>query len=383
MGEVYLDNAATTYPKPEAVYKKLDLLNRKLAVNAGRGSYKKAQKANDIINETKKRLLDLVGSSNLAKVALTPSITIAINQVLQGLNWTKIKTVYVSPYEHNAVMRTLYLIKQKNNFEIIELAINEKNLEIDLDKVNYQFSESKPDLVCVNGMSNVTGYMLPYKEIFKMAKEYDSITALDTAQILGMKKVNWLENKIDFLFFAGHKSLYGPFGVGGVITSGETKIASVLAGGNGSESLNLTMPEGVPETIELASSNIVAIGGLGEALKISDYEENFKKEKSLIEYLITKLKDIDGIILYLPDNLNNHNSIVSLNLEGYKSGELGQILDQDFNIAVRTGYHCAPLIHEYLKDGKYNGTVRVSIGIFNNKKDIDLLVNTLDELSKE
>ena len=383
MDEVYLDNAATTYPKPDRVYEKMDFLNRNLAVNAGRGVYKKAEKATNLIDETKKRLLDLVGADNSVKVAFTPSITVAINQVLQGLNWDEIKTVYVSSYEHNSVMRTLNLIKKRSDFEIIELAMSEENLEIDLDKIDYQFSIKKPDLVFVNAMSNVTGYILPFKEIFKMAKSYRAIKLLDTAQFLGMGKINWLKDNINFLFFAGHKSLYGPFGVGGIITNGEVEVENILAGGNGSDSLNLNMPEKFPGVIELASPNLIAIGGLNESLKISKYDECFQKEKNLTEYLINKLKDIEGIVLYLPNNLKSHNSIVSLNLEGYKSDELGQILDQDFNIAVRTGYHCAPLIHKYLKDKKYNGTMRVSLGIFNTKKDIDRLTIALKKLSEE
>jgi len=182
---IYLDNAATTFPKSEAVYKAMDDANRRFAVNAGRGSYKLAREANAIIDDTKERLLRLVSASSTSKVVFTPSITISLNMILQGITWQKGDVVYVSPYEHNAVARTLE--KLKNDFQIVvKLMPLTEEFDINLPLLESLFITDRPKCVCCTGVSNVTGYILPTKEIFKAAKECGAITILDSAQSLGI-----------------------------------------------------------------------------------------------------------------------------------------------------------------------------------------------------
>ena len=378
---IYLDNAATTYPKSESVYQALDEANRNYAFNAGRGSYAKARIATEIIDTTKKQIKELVNAAVNSSVIFTPSITIALNQILQGIDFCKGDNIYYSPYEHNAVARTLHLIKSRMDVNLLEMPINESTLEIDVEKLKYEFSVNPPRCVCCTHISNVTGYVLPVTEIFECASHYDAITVLDTAQSLGVEKIDMVKMNVSFLAFTGHKSLYGPLGIGGFVDAGKIKINQIMAGGTGSNSLMLDMPSESPERYEFASSNIVAIAGLSQAIKEIDSDKLIKEEK-LVKRLVDGLSQIENINLYVPDS-GAYRNIVSFNLKNYKSEEIGIILDNDFEIAVRTGYHCAPFIHRWLKDEKYLGTVRVGIGKFNTKEDIDALLEAIREISEE
>lgn len=379
---IYLDNAATTYPKPEAVYKAMDDANRTLAFNAGRGSYKTAKQVAKLIDETKTLILKLVNADSHATVAFTPSITIALNEIIQGLELMKGDNVYVSPYEHNAVARVCNLIAERNGVNIIQLPLDADTLEIDIEKMKYMFSQKRPKAVCCVHVSNVTGYILPVAEIFTAARKYDAVTVLDTAQSLGLIAVDSRQLAADYIAFAGHKVLYGPMGIGGIIsTSDRVKLDVIFAGGTGSDSLNLNMPEKVPERYEYSSPNIVAIAGLKAALieVMKNLKENYEYEKKLTEELVKALRKIDKVTLYTPA-IENHISIVSFNVEGYSAEDVGEILDQDYEIAVRTGYHCAPFIHEYLKNEKSTGTVRIGVGQFTTEEDINNLIDAINEL---
>lgn len=376
----YLDNAATTFPKPDIVYDKMDVVNRTMAVNTGRGSYRLAREATEIIDDTKRKLLRLVGGQETSNVVFSASVTIAMNQILQGIDWNPNSIVYVSPYEHNAVARTVYLLQKQYNFSVIQLPLNEGTLEIDIDKMIYQFSKDNPTCVCLNAVSNVTGYILPTQTIFEEAKKYNAITVLDAAQAIGLIELNINELKADFMAFAGHKTLYGPLGIGGFIKKNAVHLNEVLVGGTGSNSLNLDMPTTQPDRYESSSPNIVAIAGLDAALSVLNQAELYQKEKELTEYLLEKLKKVSRVNIYVPADPKNHISIVSFAIEGFLSEDIGMILDEDFEIAVRTGYHCAPYIHKYLKDENYVGTVRIGLGQFNIKEDVDKLINALKDI---
>lgn len=381
---IYLDNAATTFPKPEMVWDVMDETNRTCSINAGRGAYALAKRATSIIEETKANLLKLVGLQDVSKVVFSPSVTIAINQILNGIEWNKGDSIYVSPYEHNAVARTVELIKNKYEINVFEIPVNGKTLEIDIDALRYMFIKKPPKCVCVNFVSNVTGYILPVKEIMNEAKKFNAITVLDTAQALGLVEVNIKNIDADFICFAGHKTLYGPFGIGGFIYNSKYELKEYIVGGTGSDSLNLSMPSTIPEKYEYSSQNIVAIAGLNAALTWRlDKNDIEEREYSLTRYAVEQLKKLKGIRLYLPKNPDKHIGIISFNLYGYKADDVGMVLEQDFGIAVRTGYHCAPYIHKWLRDEEYQGTVRVSLGYFNTEEEIDDLVRALCELIED
>lgn len=379
---VYLDNAATTFPKPECVYAAMDKMNREGAVNAGRGSYKKAKEASKLISETKDLLRKLIHVDISAAVIFSPSITIAINQIANGLRLREKATVYVSPYEHNAVARSVHELAKKKGLIVKELPI-QSNLEIDLDKMKYEFAIDKPDVVFCTHVSNVTGYILPVKDIFDESKKYNAINILDSAQSLGLVEIRANLLNADIIAFAGHKTLYGPLGIGGFINVSGIPLDVFLCGGTGSDSLNLEMPDGKEARYEAASSNIVAVAGLNAALKEINQDECYRHEKQLSDYLFEQLSSIKGITIYIPEKHDQYVGIISFSVDGFNSEDIGMILDEDFDIAVRTGYHCAPYIHKYLKDIGTLGTVRVGVGRYSTKEDIDKLIVGLKEIIYE
>ena len=202
----------------------------------------------------------------------------------------------------------------------------------------------KPDVIILTAISNVTGYILPFKEIFEIAKEEGAITILDAAQAAGLIDIDMRMVAADVVAFAGHKSLYGPLGIAGFFLRNGIDIGVVLAGGTGSNSLILEMPESVPAKYEASSSNIVAIGGLSAALSSLNRESHEEKLRELTKYALEELEKLPHV--EIKGTTENMLGIVSFIVSGYKSSEVGEILDSEFDIAVRTGYHCAPYIHD-------------------------------------
>ena len=377
---IYFDNAATTFPKPEEVYTAMDRVNRQEAVNAGRGSYALARKAAALISDTRKAILKLAEADEVAEVVFTASATLASNQIFGGLEWSSEDVVYVTPYEHNAIVRVLYALQKKYHFEIVLLERKEESLELDLEKIQFQFSRKPPTVLAMTHVSNTIGAIVPVKELADLAKKYNAITVVDGAQALGLIPVSLKQMQIDFYIFAGHKTLYGPFGIGGFIRQKAVKLQPYLAGGTGSDSLNPEMFLGDEPVLEAGSPNLVAIAGLHVAVQTLHPEELLQREQELTAYLTTQLRTIPRVILYTP---HNHVGIVAFNLEGYQSADVGMILDEDYNIAVRTGYQCAPYIHDVLEDKQHLGIVRASIGRYTTKEEIDSLVKAVREIAEE
>lgn len=378
--QIYLDNAATTYPKPEVVYETMDKYLREECVNAGRGSYELSRKATEMIEETRQLLLSLT-NSRYGQVIFSPSATIATNQILRGLNWDNIKNVYVSPFEHNAIMRTVHLLQKEYKFNINVIPFDNITFELNEEKLKVMFAKDNPDVIVLSHVSNVTGYILPIERCHEIAEKYNPINIVDCAQSLGLVPIDIEENfkNCDFIIFAGHKSLYGPFGIAGFIQlNSNINLKEFITGGTGSDSTNLEMP--VDHKYEAGSYNTYAISGLNAALKWikkTKIKEIFKHEKIITNTLINGLKEIDGIELYIPENLENHIGIVSFNIEGYKPEEIGHILNDEYGICVRIGHHCAAYIGEFLDGMAVDGTVRVSGCKFTSISDIECLVTNL------
>lgn len=380
---IYLDNAATTFPKPESVYEEMDRVNRELAVNAGRGSYSTAREASSLIEETRKLLVDLVHGNGSEKAVLSTSATESMNIILQGIDFVAGDIVYVSPYEHNAVARVLELIKKQKHIKIEMLPVDEKSMEIDLEKTQYLFVKNKPKCVCCTHVSNVTGYILPVEKIFLLAHSAGAVTVMDGSQSIGLIDVDVKALNADFVVFAGHKTLYGPFGIAGFFDVNGVDLNTAFAGGTGSDSLSLEMPKNSPYKYEYASKNIVAIAGLNAALKQLDINAIFDHEKLLTAYLVNGLSKNKKVKLRVYSSVENYISIVSFTVDNMTSEDVGTLLDEEYNIAVRTGYHCAPYIHRYLNDEKSLGTVRVGIGKYTTKEYCDALIEAINEISNE
>ncbi len=374
---IYLDNSATTFPKPEEVYKALDFANRNLAFNSGRGNYKKAQEVTKIIDETREEIASLV-NADANNVAFLSSATECLNVVINGLQLDDGDVVYISPFEHNAIVRPLFEIQKEKKIEIILIPFDKKTWHPDLKKLDEMMAIKKPKAVFVSQISNVTGLMLDYENIFELAKKYQGLTVLDSAQAFGVVNPN-LKN-VDFCVFAGHKSLYASFGIAGIVAKDFSLLNVTKSGGTGSDSLNHYMPEKGYGRVEAGSPNIVAIYGLHESIKWLKNNDVFKHERTLTSLLINRLRDIEDIVIYMPEKDDDLLGIVSINIEGYSPADIGSILSNEFDIAVRTGYHCSPFVHEFIGSNKFNGTVRISLGAFNIENDIDKLIEALNTL---
>lgn len=374
---IYLDNSATTFPKPEEVYKALDYANRNLAFNAGRGNYKKAQEVTKIIDETRASIASLVNLS-AENVAFLSSATECLNIIINGLQLDDGDVIYISPFEHNAIVRPLFEIKKEKNIEIELIPFDKATWHPNLKKLDEMMAIKKPKAVFLSQISNVTGLMIDYLNVFELAKKYKAVTVLDSAQAFGVVNPNLKD--VDFCVFAGHKSLYASFGIAGIIAKDFSLLNVTKSGGTGSDSLNHYMPEKGYGRVEAGSPNIVAIYGLLESIKWLKKNDVFKHENSLTIYLIEKFKNVKNIVVYTPENPNDLIGIVSINVDGYAPADVGSILSNEFDIAVRTGYHCSPFVHEFIGSNSFHGTVRISLGAFNDEDDINKLIEALNTL---
>lgn len=374
---IYLDNAATTYPKPENVYVALDKTNRN-AFNTGRGSYKCAREASEAKETARNKILKLNNIKN-AKVIYTNSATVALNDLIFGIDLKENDYVYISPFEHNSIVRPLEELKKRIHINIKTLPFDKQTWEPNYDKISDMFAIHNPAAIFLSQVSNVTGYVLPYDKIFQLTKKYNSINILDASQGYGIVPIKNSED-INYIVFAGHKSLYASFGIAGYIKLKSDKLKQSLFGGTGSDTMNPNMPDTIPDGYEAGSPNIVAICGLNASIDWLNNVDIYNHEKELTDYLIEKLKTLKKVKLFLPDKYESIFGMVSIGINNYSSDDVGAILDDEYSIYVRTGYHCAPLIHDFIGSMEYNGTVRISLNYFNTKNDIDLLINALESL---
>ena len=241
------------------------------------------------------------------------------------------------------------------------------------------FALKKPSAIMISHISNVTGFILPYEKIFSLAKKYESVNVLDASQSYGVKKIDDLSN-INFIVFAGHKSLYASFGVAGYINLKSDNLKPLLYGGTGSDSLNLDMPDSGYSRYESGSSNIVAISGLNESIDWISKQDIYSEEKDLTDYMIEELKKIRKVKLFIPENYQKIFGVVSFAVKDYSSDEVGKILNDEYDICVRTGYHCAPLVHDFIGSKEYNGTVRASLSYFSTRDDVNALIGAIKSL---
>lgn len=379
---IYLDNAATTSTKPDTVIQAVNRSLTELSVNAGRGSYALARQAVCTIDNCRDKILHLGKIKTGYHAYFTPSATIALNQIILGLSMDRYTNIYVSPFEHNAVMRPLFSICAKNDSSLIEIPFIEGTWTCDWKKLEEEFATRTPDYVFVSMVSNTTGLILPVKEITSIAHANGARVIVDCAQAYGAIDVDYSDVDADAYIFAGHKTLLGPFGIAGFILKDGWEITSGLTGGTGSDSLNLNMPSASDGGYEPGSLNIPAICGLSaacdwiEAFGISNIQTH---EQNLVSHFVSQVCDNDKICLYYPPR-DKASNIVSFNIRGYQSHEVGEILDEEFNIAVRTGYQCAPWVHRWLHSNAYGGIVRCSVSYFNTMDDIDCLLRAIETL---
>lgn len=369
---IYFDNAATTYPKPKEVYDAINEGMQKYSFNAGRGSYNAANETFKMIDKTREKLASLV-EVDKRQVIFTSSATESLNNIIYGLGLNERDNVYISPFEHNAIVRTLH----NCGVNIIIIPFEKNTWNVDFVGLKNMMILNRPKAVILSHISNVTGYMLPYNNIFELSKTFGSVNVLDSAQGFGVYNVD--KTNVDFLVFAGHKSLYAMFGIAGYINIAKYDLKLYKVGGTGSDSLNLDMPTSLPNRYEAGSINSVGIYSIFSSLDFLKKSNFAIIKKELAEYFIKELRKLDNVIIYLPNDYIPY-GIVSFNVEGYTSDEVGIILSQDYDICVRTGYHCAPFVHDFINSKSFLGTVRVSFSGFNTIDEINVLINAIKEL---
>lgn len=375
----YFDNAATSYPKPEEVYSFMDRFYRDHGGSVGRGNYDLANTAKGIIDETRCLLQDLLHCP-AKKVVFTPTATIALNMIIQSIVQSGIRTVYISPFEHNAVTRTLHHFERMGRIKVIELTVSEC-LEYDMARIRYQFDATRPDLVVVSHASNVIGLVAPVEDIFALSKEYGAITVVDMAQTAGLIELNVGLEAIDFAVFAGHKTLLGPTGISGFIMKPNFNLSPILFGGTGYDSANQDMPESLPERYEMGTLNIAGIAGLNAALKWikgQSVGNLYTEEEKRRNKLLALLYNYDFIKVIGVVEGHKYVGIVSCLIDGISSDSAGSIFSER-GISVRTGLQCAPRSHQFL--GTYpSGTIRFSVNSLTSDKEFDELENALEEI---
>lgn len=376
---IYLDNAATTYPKPENVYQTMDNFYRNYGGNAGRGTNPLARSASVLVEDTRSSLESWL---NIPEVVFCPSATIALNTAILG---AKLKTgdiVYVSPFEHNSVLRPLEYLRKSVGIRIEQLPFDNITFECKLDEVKALFDLEPPAMVCTSIVSNVLGLKLPIDELTILAKSSSesTITIIDGAQAAGLLEVE--ASRIDALIFSGHKSLYGPYGIAGIGFGTQWRPLPIIMGGTGTQSESIDTPDSGPSRYEAGSQNIQAIAGLNASLK-------WLKEvgrASICQHLygLTKvlsnaLSDFPNMTLFRPTNGYSHFGILSLAVDGIMPQAIETALGAN-RIAIRAGLHCSPWAHQFINSIPYGGTVRISLGQFNTKEDVFAIRDALSQL---
>ena len=380
---IYLDNAATTFPKPREVGAAIQACLEGYCVNSGRGVYPLAQQAERIIANTRMQVQRLLGVAGQGEIVYSSSITVALNQILFGSPWKRGDAVYVTPYEHNSVFRPLAKLRSAQGIQINELteAVSRDRLEWDLDKVKEAFFQCPPKAVVLSHVGNVCGNLTPIEGIARLAKEYGAVVIVDGAQGGGLFPIN-NTSLIDFYAFSGHKTFYGPFGIAGFWKKKECILEPILFGGTGTESEREDMPDEGPARYEVGSPNILAIAGLSGAcdwLEQIGSQSILQHEQELLKELISGMENIEGVTVY-GSKAALQSGFVSINVAGYTAQTVAMILSQEYGIAVRAGLHCAPRAHTFLGTIEDGGTVRIGLGYFNTRKEILVLLSALNEM---
>lgn len=373
----YFDNAATTYPKPEEVYSYMDSFYRECGASVGRGHYSLSQSTGKMVAETRTLIQDLLHCP-AKQVVFTPTATIALNIIIQGVIQSGARNVYISPFEHNAVTRTLHNFEEEGTVSVHQLSVS-SSMNYDLERIKYQFDAVKPDFVVVSHASNVCGLIAPIEDIFTLAKKYSAITLADMAQTAGLVDCNVGLSSFDFAVFAGHKALYGPTGISGFVMNPEIKLPAVLFGGTGYESANQDMPDSIPERYEMGTQNTSGLAGLNAALRWNKdltIQAIWEREQQHRQRLFDLLSEYWFIKIVGNDPTQKYVGIVSCLIDGISSDSAAGIFDR-CGISVRTGLQCAPLAHQFI--GTYPaGTIRFSVSYFTTEADFEQLREALD-----
>jgi len=378
---IYLDNAATTWPKPQQVVDAIqDVLMRK-GGNAGRGGHGAAMQMARLIYQTRQDLCDLFGTDDPTRVVFTQNATHALNQALFGLLQPG-DHVITSSIEHNAVARPLWALKQKG-IEVSEVP-GIPGREFDLEAYDRAF-KTNTKLVVTLHASNVTGTLLPVKEIGQIAHEHNTYYLLDAAQTAGVFPIDVRRQSVDLLAFPGHKGLLGPQGTGGLIVRPRIRLEPLIYGGTGSLSEEDRQPDFLPDALESGTLNAVGITGLGAGVRyiLNEGMDRIRvREQVLCRKLWNGLKEIQGVKLYGSDMVERRSPIVAFNIGDMDSVEASFRLEERAGVIARAGLHCAAHAHRMFGTLE-QGVVRFSPSHFTSEEEIETTLQAVKELAEE
>jgi len=380
--KIYLDNSATSYPKPECVYEAVNDYMRNNGASPGRGNYANAMAADRLVYEARKAVAKLLGAVKPSEIVFCSNATEAINTILKGYLKNG-DCVLTSCIEHNAVWRPLKYLEANRGIEINCFGVT-KDGEVDLSEIAGKLTEKTKLVAFVHG-SNVLGNILPVAEISKIAHQKNIPVFVDASQTAGAYPIDVAGDGIDFLAFTGHKSMLAPTGTGGFYIKTGLELDTLKEGGTGSMAKSPFSPELPPDRYEAGTMNIVGLAGLlasAEYIWQTGVANIMEHEARLLSRLLCGLREIPGIEIYGNPNPGKTLGLVSFNLENCDPYEVSSKLDAQYGIMTRAGLHCAPQAHRVIGTGD-RGAVRASIGLFNTEAHIDLLVDALKDIQKE
>jgi len=380
---IYLDNAATVFPKPECVLQGAIELYNRYGVNPGRSGYDLCLIGADLVQETRNRMATFFGGTDPDRLSFCANASDALNILIQGMavdGGHVVSTVL----EHNSVLRPLNHLVEEGRISVDYITTGEGGM-IDPAAIAGAFKDNT-NMVVMNHASNVIGTIQPIAEIGKLCRERGIHLVVDVAQTAGVIPIDVEAMNIDALAFTGHKSLMALSGIGGLYTREGVEVRQTRFGGTGVRSADPLHPEKYPFRLEVGTQNMLGIFGLHEShtylAEQGGIARVFAHELALFTKLQAGLMQIDGVTLHGTTSLENRLPVLSLTIMGWDPADVGMMLDVDHNIATRTGLHCAPLIHEMMGTHR-RGTVRMSIGPGNTEADIDAAIKAIQHIAAE
>ncbi len=379
---IYLDNSATTFPKPIEVYDFMNNFYRTHGVNPGRSGFDAAIETGELVSDTRKMLTKLFnGGDDYNRLTFSYNATDSLNMILQGLA-EKGMHVITTMLEHNSVLRPLYCMEQKGLIEVTYLPFDERGY-VDPDDVKKAIKSNTKLVVCTHS-SNVIGTIQPLGAIGKICKENGLTFVVDGSQGAGSVNMDMQALGVDVYVFTGHKCLMGPTGIGGSYVREGVTVGQTRFGGTGVRSAVPCHLEEYPYRLEAGTINLLGIAGLNAGVKwITEQgiENIHAQEMRLWDKLRKGLREIEGVTVYCATSVENQNPVLSFNVKGFDAGDVGTMLDVDYDIACRTGLQCAPKVHMGIGTFDMHGTVRLSIGAFNTEADIDAAIQAVKEIA--
>jgi cysteine desulfurase family protein len=378
---IFLDNGATSFPKPEEVYEFMDRFYRNFGVNPGRSGYDLCLETGAVVEETRKMLTRFFNGKDPNRLCFSYNSTDALNLIIFGMLKEGDHAI-TTTLEHNSVLRPLYHLWKFGGVEVDYVPFGSKGF-VDPDDFPKKFKKNTK-LVIVNHASNVIGTIQPVREIGRYCRERGIPFAIDSSQSAGKIPIDIEEANIDVVAFTGHKSLLGPTGIGGLYVREGIEIRHTRAGGTGVRSAQRTHLDEYPYRLEYGTLNTLGVAGLQAGLKWIEKKglhNIHEHELKLTARLRDGLKDWDGVSLYCQDDLTDHIAVFAFNVNGLEAVNTSTMLDVDYNIASRSGLHCAPLVHEQLGTDKIDGAVRFGIGPFNTEEEIKTAIQAVKEIA--